>query len=118
MTGNKYHAKAITVDGERFDSYAEYQRWQELKLLEKAGQIRDLARQVRIQLRAGNDNRPIKIRSGRYPNGRATVYVADFAYFEGNALVYEDKKGMDTPLSRLKRAIVEAMYPGVQVRIT
>ena len=113
---NKYHAKRLTVDGERFDSYAEYQRWEDLKLLEKAGEIRGLERQVRIPLKCGAD--PIKIRSARYPNGRAVVYIADFAYFEGNARVFEDKKGMDTRVSRLKRAIVEAMYPDVQVRIT
>lgn len=114
--GNKYGAKSVVIDGERFDSYAEYTRWQELKLLERAGHIRSLERQVRMPLMCGDT--PIKIRSERYRNGRAVVYVADFAYFEGNARVYEDKKGMDTPLSRLKRAIVEAMYPGVQVRIT
>ena len=27
---NKYNARAVTVDGRRFDSQAEYRRWQEL----------------------------------------------------------------------------------------
>lgn len=115
--GNKYRAKQVVIDGERFHSYAEYERWRELLLLEKAGEIRNLERQVRIPLQAIGGN-PIKIRSGRYKNGRAVVYVADFAYFEGNARIFEDKKGFKTPLSKLKIAIVEAMYPGIKVRIT
>lgn len=115
--GNKYRARSVVIDGERFDSYAEYERWRELQLLEKAGEIRDLERQIRIPLKAAGGN-PIKIRSGRYKNGRASVYVVDFVYFEGNARVFEDKKGFKTPLSKLKIAIVEAMYPGIKVRIT
>lgn len=113
---NKYRAKAITVDGERFDSQAEYGRWCELKLLERAEKIRGLERQYRIPLRCGNE--PIKIRSERYPNGRKASHIMDFAYYENGTLIFEDKKGMDTPVSRLKRAIVEAMYPGTKVRIT
>lgn len=113
---NKYHARRVSVDGEKFDSQAEYERWRELRLLERAGEISNLERQVKIPLEIGG--RPIKVRSKGYPNGRPVKYWADFVYFENGQRVYEDKKGFDTPISRLKRAVVEAMYPGVEVRVT
>lgn len=39
---NKYRAVAVTIDGVRFDSKAEAQRFQNLRYLERAGQIKDL----------------------------------------------------------------------------
>ena len=71
--------------------------------------------QPKFPLRCGDT--PIKIRSGRYPNGRQVNYYGDFAYRDkaGKRRV-EDVKGADTPISRLKRAMVEAQY-GVQVEI-
>jgi hypothetical protein len=106
------------VDGERFDSQKEARRWQELRLLEKAGEIGNLGRQEKFRL-LGFGGREIKIRSERYPNGRRVSYVADFVYNEGphKTYVVEDTKGFDTPAARLKRAIFEAQYR-IQVRIT
>ncbi len=120
---NKYRAQRTTVDGITFDSKKEARRWQELKLLERAGEISELRRQVKYNLYAGHKRfivdcaEPILIRSTRYPNGRGVTYVADFVYTENGQQVIEDTKGMDTPVSRLKRAIVEAMT-GTKVRIT
>ena len=68
----------------------------------------------------GTDESPVLIRSKGYPNGRRASYIADFKYFtdiEGNRMVVEDVKGMDTPVSRLKRAIVEAQY-GIRILLT
>ena len=42
----KYHAKKTRLDGLTFDSQKEAQRYAELKLLERAGQIHSLRRQV------------------------------------------------------------------------
>ena len=116
---HKYRAQRTTVDGITFDSKKEARRWQELRLLEKAGEIRQLERQVRFHLWAYCSGAPkdIKIRSQGYPNGRAATWVADFVYHENGAQVIEDVKGMDTQVSRLKRAIVEAML-GTEIRIT
>ena len=47
---NKYHAVKTQVDGIIFDSMKEAVRWQELKLLEKAGKIANLERQVPYEL--------------------------------------------------------------------
>lgn len=112
---NKYHARKVEIDGETFDSQAECRRWCELKLLERAGQISRLERQVKLALHFNGT--PVKIRSKGFPNGRACKYTADFAYFENNVRVFEDYKGKDTEASRLRRAVVEAIY-NVEIRVT
>lgn len=110
---NKFNATRVVVDGLRFDSKREAARWQELKHLEKAGRISRLTRQVPFTFEV--DGRPVLIRSKGYPNGRRVSYVADFCYVDdAGALVVEDSKGMDTPVSRLKRGMVEAFH-GIRV---
>lgn len=114
---HKYRAKAVVCPetGAYFDSKGEYRRWQDLKLLERAGQITDLERQVKYPLSI--NGRPIKIRSKGYPAGRQCTLTLDYRYFEDGTLVVEDFKGYDTPASRLRRAVFEAQY-GIPVRIT
>ena len=46
----KYYSKKVTRDGMTFDSVKEYKRYCELRLLEKAGAIADLQRQVEFEL--------------------------------------------------------------------
>lgn len=105
---NKYRAKPEIVDGIRFASGREARRYRELKLLEAGGFITDLELQPKFKL--GTDEAPVLIRSAGYPNGRRAAYLADFRYREGGRAVIEDVKGIDNPLSRLKRAVVEAQY--------
>lgn len=104
---NKYGAIPITVNGIRFHSTGEAARWRELELLERAGAISNLERQVRVPLTVTRD-------------GVAHLlghYVADFAYVEGGRAVLEDFKGADTPMSAWKRKHVEAQT-GIAVRVT
>ena len=123
MARRKYRNKPVVVDGERFDSKGEYTRWRELQLMERAGEIRNLTRQRRYNLWASSLTGTIgEPRAVKFESGRRAVYVADFVYEERMPdgewrLVIEDFKGLDTPLSKLKRAIVAAMY-GQPVRIT
>jgi len=113
---SKWKAKPVIVDGVRFDSQSEYDRWCELKLMERAGQITHLSRQVRFVLKIGE--RQVVIRSERYPNGRTAVYTADFTYREKNGrFVVEEHKGIDDSVSRLRRAVVEAIY-GFEIRMS
>ena len=121
---HKYKAKRTEVDGISFDSKREAQRWSVLKVRERIGEIRNLDRQVKFPIEV--DGKPIRIRSKRYPKGRIVSYFADFAYEERQDIetecevwsyIIEDVKGHDTPLSRLKRALVEAIY-GVEVKVT
>lgn len=109
---NKYRAKPVTIDGIRFASKREANRYSELRLLEKAGVIRNLELQPKFALMI--DGRPILIRSKGYPNGRAASFKADFAYFEDNRRVIEDSKGVRTEAYALRRAVVEAIY-GIRI---
>lgn len=108
---NKYHTQKYSADGEVFDSKKEYQRWQELKLLEKAGEIAELRRQVPFEL-LPNQREPDKIgpRGGRKPGRiieRKAVYIADFVYKDRfGREVIEDCKGMRTKDYILKRKLL------------
>ena len=105
-----------TSDDIVFDSKAEMLRWQELQMLERAGVIVNLQRQLIMPLVIGRQQ--VRIRSGRYyKNGRACIYTADFSYIENGYRVIEESKGHDDPCSRLRRAVVEAIY-GIEIRVT
>lgn len=101
----KYRNKKTSADGIRFDSKREANRYIELKLLERAGAIKDLRRQVPYVL----------INKSRY--GRAIKYVADFVYYEGNKRVVEDVKGVRTPVYKLKKRLMAEIY-GIEVKET
>lgn len=105
---SKYGAQPVTVDGIRFDSKREARRWGELQLLEKAGKIRDLKRQVVLKLE-GRDG-PLLTRTGR--RMRITL---DFGYIEvaNERQVYADAKGMATRDYEVRRAVAAAQ--GVEI---
>lgn len=111
----KYKNKKVVLDGHRFDSKREAERYVELKALEDQGKIINLTLQPKYWLKCGDKD--IKIRSGRYPNGRRASYTADFSFTDDQGVEHvEDVKGIDTNVSRLRRAIVEAQY-GVRVTV-
>lgn len=97
---HKYHAQPTEVDGEKFPSKGEAGRWQELKLLEAAGAIKGLKRQIPFPLVVNG----VKIGS----------YIADFEYDEGGERVVEDYKGVRTPVYNLKKKLVRALY-GIEI---
>lgn len=111
ISRNKYRNKKIQVNGETFDSMKELRRWRDLKLLEKAGEITELRRQVPFEL-LPNQREPDKIgpRGGRKPGRtieRKAVYVADFVYRDrAGQEVIEDCKGMRTKEYILKRKLL------------
>lgn len=97
------------VDGIKFDSKGEAQRWQELNILAGTGQITELRRQVPITLQ-GQDG-PILT-----PTGRPMRYVADFTYRNrAGREVIEDFKGFMTEVFLIKKAILAAQ--GITLRI-
>jgi len=80
---NKYNAKKVEIDGITFDSKKEAARYCDLKLMQRAGEIRDLRLQVEYEL--------IPKQAGE----RACNYIADFVYRDvatGKTIV-EDVKG-------------------------
>ena len=101
----KYRNKKVEWGGMTFDSIREFERYQELALLEKANVIRDLQCQVKIELTCGG--RPVM---GR--NNRQRYYMVDFKYWDNELrkMRYEDVKGYATPLGNLKIAVVEAEH--------
>lgn len=94
--------------GELFASKAELKRWLDLELLEKAGHISKLRRQVHYPLivgahydkAAGNWVLPLKV----------GTYVADHVYFENGVEVVEDVKGFATPEYRMKKRLMKALH--------
>ena len=107
----KYRNQPVVIDGVRFDSKREANRWQELKILERAGKISMLRRQVPFVLAA-----PVKI-EGEKRARPALRSVVDFTYWCDCAFVVEDTKGRETPVSRIKRHLMKSVY-GIDVRIS
>ena len=108
---HKYGAIATTVDGISFPSKKEARRYQELRLLEKAGEIRELELQPKFPLYV-----PAQLGTSRVV--QIGVYKADFRYRSGprGVLVIEDVKsaGTKTTAYRLRKRMVEAIY-GIQI---
>ena len=105
---SKYHSKKVTVDGETFDSKREYLRWRELQLLEKAGKIKNLQRQQRIELI------PSQRIDGKVVE-RPCFYVADFIYEEDGKKIVEDSKGFRTTEYIIKRKLLLWRH-GIKIR--
>ena len=96
---SKYHAIRTEVDGIVFASKKEANRYQELKMLERAGEIRKLEIQVKY---------PIVVN-----NAKICHYIADFRYIDcrfGNQVIVEDTKGVKTPVYKLKAKLMKAIY--------
>ena len=94
MPANKYGAKPVVIDGIRFASGLEGQRYRMLKLMERAGEIHELQLQVRFPLMVGS----VKI----------ATYIADFVYLKAGQRVIEDAKGKQTPVFRRSAAHMAA----------
>jgi len=107
----KYRAIRTTVDGITFDSKREANRYSELKMMEKAGIINSLKLQPEFKCQI--DGKKI------------CTYKADFEYLmvdeEGpqgqiGYYIVEDVKGFKTPVYKLKKKLVEALFPGTFIR--
>lgn len=106
----KYNNKKITVDGQIFDSKKEAKRYKELRLLEKAGAIKDLRTQVKFKLiPAQRDEATGKVIE------RECSYKADFVYEEDGKTVVEDVKGFRTKEYVIKRKLMLWRY-GIRIR--
>lgn len=98
---NKFNAHAVVATEGKFDSRKEYRRYLELKLLEKAGKISNLQRQVSFTLIPAQyeyyekySKSGKRLKDGKVCVERSCVYKADFVYTDarGNKVV-EDCKG-------------------------
>lgn len=128
MGRSKYQNIAtMTSDGIRHDSRKEARRWSELCLLERAGVISDLKRQVKyvlIPAQVESYERFSPKTGNRLKNGVRTLekecaYIADFVYVDvktGETTV-EDTKGMRTEAYRIKRKLMLWVH-GIRIKET
>lgn len=107
---SKYHSKKVQFDGLTFDSKKECERYQELKILELCGMIRELKTQEKFLILE-------KIPGVQ----RASYYIPDFTYQERTDSgewnpVIEDVKSTatKTAIYRLKAKIMRAR--GYEIR--
>jgi hypothetical protein len=97
----KYRNRITTVDGIKFHSKKEAERYCDLKILERKGVIKFLTLQPKFDIVVNG----IKI----------CTYIADFSYRATNAggkevRVVEDVKGVKTSTYRLKKKLMKAVW--------
>ena len=110
----KYHNTKTVIDGIKFDSKLEAERYEQLKILERSGVIRDLELQPEYELI------PSFRKNGK--TWRRTLYKADFRYIlaEDDSYIIEDVKGSTsviTDVFRLKQKLFEYKYPEYTISI-
>lgn len=104
-------------DGFVYDSKTEMERYYHLKLLERAGELRDVRRQVRFELERGCGSDQVAIMVGK-KRDKTAVYTADFVYTDiktGDEII-EDCKGYRDESSKFRIRVFESLY-GVRVQI-
>lgn len=102
---------------EIYDSIKEYDRWVELNLLQRAGEISGLTRQSKWIIQEKTTYRDEVIRE--------IAYKADFEYYENGLHIVEDVKPFDkikekyitTKDFKLKWKLLKEKYPDVEFRI-
>lgn len=118
---SKYgNVKTTTSDGITHDSIKEANRWCELKLLERAGKISNLQRQVEYELIPPQyeiTERYSKSSGKRLKDSKKLIekkcsYIADFVYYDNNLkkIIVEDTKGVKTKEYILKRKLLLYMF--------
>lgn len=142
---NKYYSKKVTIDGETFDSKKEARRYRELLLLEKAGEITGLERQVPFVLIPPQREEPCEFykrgaNKGKPKRGKliehGVNYIADFVYkipvteertiagSDGRIMPYtatvfktivEDTKGVKTKDYIIKRKLMLFLH-GIRIK--
>jgi len=112
MTPNKFGAIRTKIDGYSFDSLAEAQRYRDLCLLVKAGEITDLRVHPKYVLQEGFEYHGRKL--------RPIIYESDFEYNENGMTIVEDVKGgkaTQTALFKVKAKMFKKKYPDYEMRI-
>lgn len=106
----KYRNQKVTMGDHSFDSKKELNRYLELSMLQKAGEISGLRCQVKyVLIPAQRDAETGKVVE------RECAYVADFVYQKGTETVVEDTKGFRTKDYILKRKMM-LWFHGIRIR--
>ena len=109
----KYHSRKTEVNGIMFDSKLEAERYVQLRLLQKAGEISDLKLKPQFQIFMGYTDSETGERHG------SRYYEADFKYLDlaTHCVIVEDTKGIETDVFRLKWELVQSEYPQYLFRL-
>lgn len=117
---NKYGNSKVEYDGHTFDSSKELRRYQQLKYLEAAGEIKDLQMQVEYVLIPSQFEVVGHTKAGKEKTKcieRKCSYYADFVYTDisTNETVVEDTKGMRTTEYIIKRKLMLYIH-GIKIK--
>ena len=124
MRRNKYGNEQTVAFGEVFDSKREARRYAELLILERAGRISDIRRQVPFELippqrAASNQVYKKGPRKGELKPGylleQGVTYVADFVYLANGETIVEDVKGRRTKDYIIKRKLMLYIH-GIRIK--
>lgn len=111
-TKSKYNNKKVTIDGINFDSKKEAEYYMQLKLLKRAGEIKDFGLQEKFLLQDGFDKK------GKHY--RPITYYADFiiSHNDGSTEVVDVKasKNFKTQVYKIKKKIFEYKYPDLEIK--
>lgn len=119
----KYRNRKVTVNGIEFDSAKEARRFCELSLLEKAGAITELQRQVKFVLIPAqyetferySDKTGKRLKDGKRLLEKECAYIADFSYMQDGKRIVEDTKGFRTKDYIIKRKAMLWFY-GIRIK--
>lgn len=102
----KYKSAPCQVGAEKYRSKRERDRHQDLLLLQRAGKIAGLVREVAYVLAP-----KVKI-EGEDRARPAVRYVADFVYsdVQTGTVTVADAKGVQTPVYRLKKHLMKSVH--------
>lgn len=100
---SKYHNRKT----KGFDSAKEWRRNQELEIMQRAGEISELNRQVPFVLMPSYTIVDETTRQG-FRTIREIRYIADFTYrLKNGKRIIEDVKGVQTEVFKIKRKLLE-----------
>lgn len=107
LNTNKYHNQKCIYKGMKFDSKKEMNYYIKLELLQRAGEITELKRQVEFVLLE-----TFKLEDKTY---RKTKYIADFTYKDKEGKYHVvDTKGIKTDVYLLKKKLMAWKY-GIEI---
>lgn len=123
-TSKYYNVKTKASDGSVFDSMKEARRYEQLLMLQKAGKITSLQRQVTYELLPNQyetyprySKKGERLKDGTKLIERKVDYVADFVYTDAETgeNIVEDTKGVRTKDYVLKRKLMYAVH-GIKIK--
>lgn len=119
--GSNRGNKKITVDGVTYDSQKEYKRYLELVVLERAGVISDLRRQVKyVLIPTQREPDTVGVRGGIKKGKlieKECAYIADYVYMENGKEIVEDCKGFREDDYIIKRKLMLYIH-GIRIKET